>query len=53
MAPPQLDSSGVSSSAALGCACLLALEDANGLTGQISLNQNIELDRRATAAPFL
>jgi len=45
MAPPQLDSSGVSSSAALGCACLLALEDANGLTGQISLNQNIELDR--------
>lgn len=49
MAPPQLDSSGVSSSAALGCACLLALEDVNQL--RLTTADNIELDRRA--APHL
>lgn len=43
MAPPQLDSSGVSSSAALGCACLLALEEVNQL--RLTTADNIELDR--------
>lgn len=43
MAPVGLDSSGISSSAAVGTACLLALERANGLA--LSIDENIELDR--------
>ena len=40
-----VDSSGISSSAAVGVACLLALEAVNDLS--ISALENIELDRRA------
>lgn len=47
MAPVGLDSSGISSSAALGCACLLALEAVNALT--MSCSDNIELDRAANS----
>ena len=43
LAPDQLDSSGISSSAAVGSACLLALEHANGL--ELTICQNVELDR--------
>lgn len=43
MAPAGLDSSGISSSAAVGTACLLALAQANGLA--LSIEENIELDR--------
>lgn len=43
MAPSGLDSSGISSSAAVGTACLMALEHANGLT--LSTSENVELDR--------
>jgi galacturonokinase len=43
MAPQGLDSSGISSSAAVGTACLLALEHVNGLT--LSISENVELDR--------
>ena len=45
LAPRNADSSGVSSSAAVGVACLMALEAANGL--QVSTLENIELDRCA------
>ena len=38
-----VDSSGISSSAAVGVACLLALEAVNGL--DLSVMENIELDR--------
>ena len=41
-----VDSSGISSSAAVGVACLLALEAVNGLT--VSVLENIELDRCAS-----
>jgi len=44
-APAGLHESGVSSSAAVGVACLLALEDANGLN--VTPEENVELDRRA------
>lgn len=43
LAPRNVDSSGVSSSAAVGVASLLALEAANGL--HVSALVNIELDR--------
>ena len=43
LAPQNADSSGISSSAAVGVACLLALEAANGLS--ISFMDNVELDR--------
>eukprot|EP00873_Tetraselmis_striata_P015672 jgi/Tetstr1/435936/TSEL_024818.t1 len=42
-APAGLHESGVSSSAAVGVACLLALEDANGLN--VTPEENVELDR--------
>ncbi len=43
IAPDRLDSSGISSSAAVGVACLLALQRANGLL--LSTADNVELDR--------
>ena len=42
-----VDSSGISSSAAVGVACLLALEAVNGIS--LPLLENIELDRCAIA----
>ena len=45
LAPRNADSSGVSSSAAVGVACLLALEAANDL--EVSITDNVELDRCA------
>ena len=47
LASGDADSSGVSSSAAVGVACLLALEAVNGL--QVSIMENVELDRHACA----
>ncbi len=46
-----VDSSGISSSAAVGVACLLALEAVNDLS--VSALENIELDRCALHMPLL
>ena len=51
LAPRDVDSSGISSSAAVGVACLLALEAASGL--KVSRSDNILLDRCECRTPKL